>query len=163
MTQDKKSIKIIIGMFILLVIIIIPPVLRTLIPKSNTIVTIEKEDVITTLTCTKGFKTENIVATATITYKNNELLSNKITYNKVNTIDQEDNINSILPSQEIEFFKGVNGIKIEENDESTTVTLDNNLLANNQSNSTLNNYLLKVNEEKTYYENQGYTCKKEAN
>ena len=113
MQKKLHPIRTLVIMFILLLLIILPPLFRLLFPKIEKPKT-KHNDIIEFLTCTRDYPTENITETVTTRYINSKVNQTKVVYAPLTTreqavINQEE---TLLPSAELAFFQTVVGINI---------------------------------------------------
>ncbi len=162
MQKKLHPIRVMVIMFILLLLIILPPLFRLLFPK------IEKSesshnDIIEFLTCTRDYPTENITETVTTRYINSKVNQTKVVYAPLTTreqavINQEE---TLLPSAELAFFQNVVGINIVQKENTTTITIDQNTIDQNKDNTELkeNYFNDKKLTQKIYFSNRYFECK----
>lgn len=161
-TKKEKSPVLVISTIIALAIfIILPPVFRVAFPKDE-----PKEnttETISLLTCTKT-STDSYIITSKVKYADNIPDRNTIIYSKSSqeiqpqTSSPTANNATRLAMDEISFFKGIKDIKVTETENTTTVTIKQENIDNNIDNIELANYLLPLDEQQEYYQEQEYTC-----
>ncbi|MGN0974234.1 MAG: hypothetical protein ACI4OT_05770 [Bacilli bacterium] len=136
-TKNLINILCIIGIFLLVVIITLPPLLRFLLPDSDNFNnTVELE----LLTCTTNIdNTEKIINTH---YKNKKVQKVEIRYNNVNenTIIEEKN------------FYNLSGVDVTENNNNIYISITPN--SNNQTR--LSAFFKDISEQKSIYEDGDY-------
>lgn len=163
MKEENKSVLVILGMFILALLIILPPLFRTFFPKEE--ITNPPEEKIENeekLTCT--FLTEgNYEISADISYINNNLEYYTVKYLYKATVNPGEDA-SVLAQQELEqnkeyvLFSSLNNISLEKNNNDVTISFDQTLMESNPENIELQNYFQDINSLKEYLTNIGYNC-----
>lgn len=188
MTQKKPKspVLVISAIIFLLIFIILPPVFRVLIPKQDVSVTEVKETFI--LSCEKNSLEEGYKIMSKLIYEDNSPTKNTISYIKNNATGTENNNleqgngnNSVVEengtvdsnvsggndailirtvTEEIEFFKAISGIKVNESESYTSVVITSNVVSSNNNNLELTNYFLSEDEQTLFFEERGFTCTK---
>lgn len=161
MKKERSPILVILCIFILLLFIIIPPVLRNCLPKEETVKENINLDKLTILSCQKTFSNELYIVTSKTKYRNNYIESNIINYQKItdpSTVTETDQTNTVSAINEFNAFKAFSNINIVESDTLSTVTIDNDTINNNPQSTELKNYFQELNGQKGFYESMGYTC-----
>lgn len=157
MKKEKSPILVFSCILFLLLLIILPPIFRTYIPKKK----IEDSNQIKleVLKCYKYFKQELYKVSTSTKYKNNEIDTNTITYEKLEQIpvDVADNT-SITVNQEYTMLSSLQNVNITTNDNITIVKIDKNLINSNPANPNLLSYFQTLDNQQFYYESMGYTC-----
>ena len=161
-TKKEKSPVLVISTIIALAIfIILTPVFRVAFPKDE-----PKENTtktISLLTCTKT-STDSYIITSKVKYTDNIPDRNTIIYSKSSEEIQPQTspptTNNVARSaiEEISFFKEITDIKVIEAENTTTVTIKQENIDNSIDNIELANYLLPLDEQQKYYQDQEYTC-----
>ncbi len=154
---------------ILLTFIIVPPILRATIKDVN--LSNEPSKTISyssysVLSCEKIDTVNLYKITSRSRYKEDTLEQNIIKYEKLTTVDGNiiNNKASIkTPDEEIYFFKTVNGITVKSENNITTVNIYKATVNINNANETLLKYFNPKEQQKEFYENQGYTCEEIKN
>lgn len=149
----KKAIIYSIIILLLLTIMILPPLFRKTMPKK--IPTPEELAIKTYLICEK--ETEQYKAISTTEYRDNVEYSNTIVYTRITDKDitDEEVIN------EINFLHQVLGTIYKHDTEKgiITITIDKITRDDNNSNIDFIKYLQSKDEEQSFFESKGYTCK----
>lgn len=138
---------------LLLTIMILPPLFRKTMPKK--VLTPEELVVKIYLICEK--ETEQYKVISTTEYRDNEEYSNTIVYTRITDkgITDEELIN------EINFLHQVLGTVYKYDTEKgiITITIDKITRDDNNSNIDFIKYLQSKDEEQSFFESKGYTCK----
>lgn len=150
-------------MILLLVPIVVPPVFRSLIPKEEVNEQIENKASIELLKCKRVFLEELYEVNSSIRYMDGKISTNKIIYNKLESIPnnyvEKEIVNPITVAEEIGYFSSLSSLNITTNESSTTVILNEESIRNNLNDANLTLYLQEdITNQKTFYENMGYTC-----
>lgn len=150
-------------MILLLVPIVVPPVFRSLIPKEEVNEQIENKASIELLKCKRVFLEELYEVNSSIRYMDGKISTNKIIYNKLDSIPnnyvEKEIVNPITVAEEIGYFSSLSSLNITTNESSTTVILNEESIRNNLNDANLTLYLQEdITNQKTFYENMGYTC-----
>ena len=153
-TKNKSSITNILIyslIFIFILLIIFPPVLRVMYPKkevniSNTKVKVEA------LTCKKSMVVNNVTYQASIVsnYNNNKL--NKLTFKYYNPLENNPFINEII------YLRDTGLVSEELVNTGINFVITKDEIENVGSNNSLNNYFYLIDEQETNLENGGYKC-----
>ncbi|MDD5888337.1 MAG: hypothetical protein PUC82_02480 [bacterium] len=158
---DYINILLVLAICFLLLIIILPPTLRKIMPKT-TIVENEKNSSALILACTGINKKEYYKITSRTKYIDNKPTQNIITYNKIAPSSLEENnyisTTPTSPTEEINYFKTIRNIIIDTNNATTIVSIYDYAVEKNTGNFRLMNYFQDIDNQKNFYENQGYTC-----
>lgn len=162
MNKNFHPIRAFVIIFILSLLIILPPLFRVLFPKVEEIKT-KNNDNITLLTCTRDYTAEQTTATVEVRYINSKVNQTKITYSPM--IVKEYSVtntteNDILPSMELSYFQSIQGINITQSDTKTIVTINQDTIDNNPDNQELkeNYFNDKLINQKIYFTNRYYEC-----
>lgn len=162
MNKKFHPIRAFIIIIILSLLIILPPLFRVLFPK------VEKAkptntDQITLLTCTRNYAEEQTTESVEVRYINSKVNQTKITYiatpsteySVINTIE-----NDLLPSIELSYFQSLEGIIIEQTENQTIVTINQDIIDRNPSNQDLkeNYFNDKLINQKIYFTNRYFEC-----
>lgn len=149
----KKAIIYSIIILLLLTIMILPPLFRKTMPKK--IPTPEELAIKTYLICEK--ETDQYKTISTTEYRDNVEYSNTIVYTRITDKDitDEEVIN------EINFLHQVLGTVYKHDTEKgiITITIDKITRDDNNSNIDFVKYLQSKDEEQSFFESKGYTCK----
>lgn len=166
MKKEKKTdfiaILVYLAMIGLLAIIILPPVLRTLLPKNETVVE-KPKDKVEALVCNKRMEIEGVPVTikATTNYKNDIITRLLIVYTKeespVNE-NQEMTIDPFTTLSEIESFKSLSNVQFTQDESQVKVDIAQSVLATMKNDPFLKDYNQSIEEQGTFFQGQGYTC-----
>lgn len=164
--SDFINFLLIFAIFILLSIIITPPVLRKVMPKLSISKPTDDQNV-TVLACTAYNIAEQYEITSRSKYVDNILMQNIITYKqiapeKLATIPDNKITTISVPSQEISFFKTIRGIEISQNNTATIVKIYDYIANKYSANIKLNNQFQPKEQQKAYYTGMGYICEEEV-
>lgn len=143
-------------MILLVAIIILPPVLRLLMPK-NPVEPIKTEK-IEALICNKQDISTGITYRATATYKSDALIRLTLLYSNNNSSTTEDTTNPFETIQEISSFEKITGVNVTQNNNQIKVDISQNVLANSKDDEFLSTYQNDITQEQLMFEEQGYTC-----
>lgn len=159
---DYTNFLLILAIFLLLVVIISPPILRIVMPKQKVITNKENKKIII-LSCTGLNQSEQYKITSRTKYENNDPKQNIITYTKLTADELSIEINktpviNTSSSQELSFFQTIRGLNISESKNNKVVTITDYLAERNTGNFEFMNYFQKLELQKTFYINQGYSC-----
>lgn len=162
MNKKFHPIRAFIIIIILSLLIILPPLFRLLFPKieetrpTNT-------DKITLLTCTRNYAEEQTTEVVEVRYINSKVNQTKITYTTtptteysvINTIE-----NDLLPSMELSYFQSLEGVIIEQTENQTIITINQDIIDRNPSNQDLkeNYFNDKLINQKIYFTNRYFEC-----
>lgn len=123
-SSDNSSIKVLcyLGIFILLLFIVLPPLFRVLFPDEEGPV-VEKEKLIMNLTCSKveDFIEYKIKTTINTNYVEGEINDSKFTYE---VISSDDFFDDEVEIEEYEALKKVSNVDFEEEDNKYILTVD---------------------------------------
>lgn len=159
--KDAVTICGFVAIFMLLILIIAPPVLRVLFGSENmngsdTLMV----DVYEKMVCSKieNHTTYNLNRTITTIYKNNEVSKLTFLY-EVAFVNQNSNYNNLsnVYIDEYSILKQVSNASVIEGTNSFTVELDYEKNDYNYD-QFLSKYSNNINSQKQYYTNNGYTC-----
>lgn len=154
MKKEKSNVLVVFTILILVLFIALPPIFRMTYPKENLTIgnKIQEQNKLVLLTCRGVSLSDGYEITSYTRYINGVVKNNTITFTTSGAAD----ISSVTPSalEQLNAFKTVEGLVIE-NETSTTVTIDSNILS---ANPILVNYLQEKAQQKAYYESMGYTC-----
>ncbi len=161
MKKEKSPILVISCILLLLTFIVLPPLFRYLIPRPSDITT--KNNVVKkqlqVLKCSKYFPEELYLESISVKYKDGIIDTNTISYKKIDQVPEGVLPNtSIKVSDEYNMFNSLKNIKVNNNNDLVTVTIDQELINDNKENTDLINYYQALEEEQSFYENMGYTC-----
>lgn len=162
MNKQFHPIRAFIIIFVLSLLIILPPLFRLFFPKIDE-TKIKNNDKITLLTCTRNYAEEQITETVEVRYINSKVNQTKITYSTM-AIAEYSMINGvesdILPSIELSYFQSLSGVAIEQKDSKTIVTINQNTIDRNPSNQDLkeNYFNDKLLSQKIYFTNRYFQC-----
>ena len=113
MNKQFHPIRAFIIIFVLSLLIILPPLFRLFFPKIDE-TKIKKNDKITLLTCTRNYAEEQITETVEVRYINSKVNQTKITYSTM-AIAEYSMINGvesdILPSIELSYFQSLSALR----------------------------------------------------
>lgn len=159
--KNYHPIRIYIIIIILLLLIILPPTFRLFFPKEEKTIT-KNDKTITTITCTRDYPTENITETVQIRYINAKINQTKITYTNINnqSTNATTSQDELLPSAELSYLKEVSGINIEQTEQMTTVTINQDTIDNNPNNIDLVNNYFNTSKiaQQVYFTNRNFQC-----
>lgn len=166
MKKEKSPVLVILCIVFLSLFIILPPTFRAIIPR--TIVEDNNDSSsnpkLVIINCNKIYPNELYQVNSKTKFVNNTS-TNIITYQKLETLPDNyvsstvSDVDETNATTEIAYFKNLVEIKMKENENMVRFTIDNNLINNNQTDTTLVNYLAASPDmQKTNYENLGYTC-----
>ena len=156
-------------MFILLLLIALPPLFRVLFPKIEEIVP-AKQDNIKTITCSRNYPTENISEKVEIRYINAKIDQTRITYapytptaEEITEIRTTPTTEELLPSQELAYFQNIQGIQLDKIDTRTLITINQDIISQNSDNTNLKTNYFNNNEidQKLYFTNRSFECSEE--
>ncbi|MCI6107593.1 MAG: hypothetical protein SOU84_03460 [Candidatus Faecimonas sp.] len=162
MNKQFHPIRAFIIIFVLSLLIILPPLFRLFFPKIDE-TKIKNNDKITLLTCTRNYAEEQITETVEVRYINSKVNQTKITYSTM-AIAEYSMINGvesdILPSIELSYFQSLSGVAIEQKDSKTIVTINQDTIDRNPSNQDLkeNYFNDKLLNQKIYFTNRYFQC-----
>lgn len=162
MNKQFHPIRAFIIIFVLSLLIILPPLFRLFFPKIDE-TKIKNNDKITLLTCTRNYAEEQITETVEVRYINSKVNQTKITYSTM-AIAEYSMINGvesdILPSIELSYFQSLSGVAIEQKDSKTIVTINQYTIDRNPSNQDLkeNYFNDKLLSQKIYFTNRYFQC-----
>ena len=162
MNKQFHPIRAFIIIFVLSLLIILPPLFRLFFPKIDE-TKIKNNDKITLLTCTRNYAEEQITETVEVRYINSKVNQTKITYSTM-AIAEYSMINGvesdILPSIELSYFQSLSGVAIEQKDSKTIVTINQDTIDRNPSNQDLkeNYFNNKLLNQKIYFTNRYFRC-----
>lgn len=163
MKKERNKVVVVLCMILLLVPIILPPVFRKFIPKEEVNSQIENKSKIELLKCRRVFLEELYEVNSSTRYMDGKISTNKIIYNKLITPPEDyvekEMINHTTVAEEFAYFSSLNNINIETNEKATTVILNKDSIRNNTTDANLTLYLQEdIVNQKSFYENMGYTC-----
>lgn len=162
MNKQFHPIRAFIIIFVLSLLIILPPLFRLFFPKIDE-TKIKNNDKITLLTCTRNYAEEQITEIVEVRYINSKVNQTKITYSTM-AIAEYSMINGvesdILPSIELSYFQSLSGVAIEQKDSKTIVTINQDTIDRNPSNQDLkeNYFNDKLLSQKIYFTNRYFQC-----
>lgn len=162
MNKQFHPIRAFIIIFVLSLLIILPPLFRLFFPKIDE-TKIKNNDKITLLTCTRNYAEEQITETVEVRYINSKVNQTKITYSTM-AIAEYSMINGvesdILPSIELSYFQSLSGVAIEQKDSKTIVTINQDTIDRNPSNQDLkeNYFNDKLLSQKIYFTKRYFQC-----
>lgn len=162
MNKQFHPIRAFIIIFVLSLLIILPPLFRLFFPKIDE-TKIKNNNKITLLTCTRNYAEEQITETVEVRYINSKVNQTKITYSTM-AIAEYSMINGvesdILPSIELSYFQSLSGVAIEQKDSKTIVTINQDTIDRNPSNQDLkeNYFNDKLLSQKIYFTNRYFQC-----
>ena len=162
MNKQFHPIRAFIIIFVLSLLIILPPLFRLFFPKIDE-TKIKNNNKITLLTCTRNYAEEQITETIEVRYINSKVNQTKITYSTM-AIAEYSMINGvesdILPSIELSYFQSLSGVAIEQKDSKTIVTINQDTIDRNPSNQDLkeNYFNDKLLNQKIYFTNRYFQC-----
>lgn len=164
---DYVNFLLILAIFLLLTIIITPPILRVLMPKLEITKPIDKEKSII-LACSAINIQEQYKITSRTKYVDNKPIQNIITYKKASNEELESasknsSVTTTSVTSEINLFQEIRGVAISSNQDSTIVTIYDYVAKKNTGNSNFMNYFQNIDSQKTFYTNMGYTCEEISN
>lgn len=142
-TKEIINIFCYIGIFVLTVIILLPPLLRFLLPDSDNF---ENKVTLELLSCRKIEEGTNTEKTINTHYKNKKVQKIEITYTNVSESSQIDEKN----------FYNLSGVEAEEQTNSIHITI----VPNNNNNERLSSLFNQLEKQKAVYEDgdYNYTC-----
>lgn len=159
--KDAVTICGFVAIFMLLMLIIAPPVLRGLfgsdsIDNANSLLS----DVYERMECEKveNYTSYSLNRTITTIYKNNEVSKLSFLY-EVSFLDKNSNYNNLanVYIDEYSILKQVSNASVMEDSDSFTVELDYDK-NDYKYDQFLSKYSASINEQKQYYVNNGYVC-----
>lgn len=159
---DYINFLLILAIFLLMSFIIVPPVLRKVLPK-NIATPSEKKENITMLSCTGINVDEQYMVNSRVKYVDGITKQNIITYTKLNP-DEVSERTKIYPItttscyNEINYFQGIISRFVNVKDNTTVVKITDYLAERNNSDSLFMRHFQKEGEQKKYYEALGYQC-----
>lgn len=165
--MKKKNILIKILLIVIIVVstnfILLPPLFRLTIADvdlTGTTVKDPQKNNLIVLSCKKHDLQTSTLVTSRTRYKEEIPEQNFITYEKTSSNNE---LTSSLPSykkpdEEIEFFSNIDGIEINTTDQKTTVLISKYVVSMNEANFTLAKYFNSKDEQRKFYEEQGYKC-----
>ncbi len=164
MKKEKNPILVIFCIIILLLFIILPPTFRSLIPNEE-----EKtpaaapQPKLLIVSCNRIYQDELYQVSSRAKYIDGVISTNILTYQKLDALPENftpSEISPTVPAQDdLNYFKGIPNIQVNEQNNITTITLDSSLLDTNTSDDKINNYIQDdYTLQKEFYENQGYKC-----
>ena len=160
MTESKKSFLVILLMLFLSSLIIVPPLLRVLKPKSSeTNKNVVLQNAI--LTCSKS-AIDNYKIVITTRYKNNEVEKIDLKFENNSKYNNEYNQGTSISSEsriKLNYFASLVGSYYSVVDNTCYISLSQETKTSYPKDMTLKNMFSKYNTAKKYYENDGYTCK----
>lgn len=149
MTKTFHPIRAYIAIFVLLLLIVLPPFFRAFFPKIEETVPSDT-DVIITLTCTREYRTEELLETVQIRYINAKIDQTRITYSPLPTTEEAFNQeeDELLPSAELAYFQAIPGADISQVEDRTIITINQETIDQNPDNQEL---------QQTYFNNDRIT------
>ena len=162
MNKQFHPIRAFIIIFVLSLLIILPPLFRLFFPKIDE-TKIKNNDKITLLACTRNYAEEQITETVEVRYINSKVNQTKITYSTM-AIAEYSMINGvesdILPSIELSYFQSLSGVAIEQKDSKTIVTINQDTIDRNPSKQDLKEKYFndKLLNQKIYFTNRYFQC-----
>ncbi len=138
-TKETINLLCYIGIFILIGIIVLPPLLRFLLPDSDSF---ENKVTLNLLTCQKTEAITNTKKEVKTHYKNGKVVKIKITYTNVletSEIDEKD-------------FYHISGVEADEKEEKLDITI----IPNNNNKERLNTLFQPLEKQKSIYEDGDY-------
>lgn len=157
----KSPILVVATMMFLGMFIILPPFLRTYMPKEEGIVkvTIVKH----TLYCEKVFAKEEKKTTTRISYENDIAKTNVMTimeYTPSAEEKKEKDNDYLTAEHEVNYLKSISGVDIKENSSQTVITLTEQNAIDNPMDVDLMNYLGATDAATDYFQGRGFVCSK---
>lgn len=155
---DFVRILVYIAMVLLVAVIVLPPVLRLLLPKDNVVEPMEQEKV-EALMCNKTTEIDTVPITIkTISnYLNDNLNKVSLTYTIVTT-EGTTTVNPFESLDEVKSLKEVANIDFTEDEQTLKFSINKNLFKENMDNEFLQKYNQLLNDQKTFFEEQDYSC-----
>ena len=145
-----KNILVYLSMIGLLIIIILPPMLRSYFPKS--VESVKNESKLEILRCSKTVDIYQI--TVSNTYKDSVIDKVSIVYNYSSTVEDK----TSLTMQEINSFKVIPEVNFTTSNNMYTVLITRAAYLKNTSNNDLKSRFQPKNQQTEYYTNLGYKC-----
>lgn len=166
MKKEKSPVLVIFCIFLLSLLIILPPVFRKYIPKEdiNDKEYLQQErSKLVIVNCNRIYQDELYQVRSKTKYVDGVLDSNILTYQLLETLPEGFVPSQIAPTTtagaDLTYFKSLQGINVVLNANITTITLDEALLVNNPNDTLLIQYLQSDYElQKQSYESLGYNC-----
>jgi len=155
--EESSNLLAYLGIFVLLLFIILPPLLRVVVPKNEKKEPVNTNPVIMGLACTKNDSELNysILRTIESTYNNGELTKTIFTYD-VSFGDDELTMKDITISDFLS-LKKISGADVKERANKYIVTF-NYTVSNYSNNKVLENHRKKLSDQLNYYSTEGYNC-----
>ena len=170
MKKKNKLTKILLIVIIIILanFIILPPFFRLTIADVDLTGTAAKDpqkNNLVVLSCKKYDLQTSTLVTSRTRYNKEIPEQNFITYERTS---QNNELTSSLPSylspdEEIAFFANIDGIEIAVTDKKTTVLISKYVVSMNEANFTLAKYFNSKDEQRNFYEEQGYKCEETKN
>ena len=159
--KPKSPILVFATMIFLLMFIVLPPLFRSLFPVEEIVEEVRNDY---KLTCIKISASEKLRIVSKISYIDNVAMSNEVVYMPYAASNDEAIINDVdenilTAAEELALFRKIEGILITDENLSTKVLIEKDIIDNNSDNLEFVNFLLPtVDEQQEYYESQGYSC-----
>ncbi len=167
--QKYSTSTVLIVIVFLALMIALPPVVRVMYPKEETInndVPNEEEKNTTftdgSMVCSINYPNTGLSIVSTANYQSSEITSNTIAFSNPNGYTSADAIESVDGKTEynnyftiLSQFSGLDSNYLNSNDTLTTVTLNSELIS---TNSSLESYFKPADELKAYLEGMSFTC-----
>lgn len=162
----KSPILVVATMMLLAMFIVLPPLLRTYMPKEDGVVVVKI--VKHSLYCEKISIKEEKKITSRISYENDVAVKNVLTYLEYTPSKEEkdtikDSNSSYSTIDEVNYLRSVVGIELKENASQTVVTLTQQNVVDNPMDVNLLNYLGETEVVSSFFEGNGFICSKIEN
>lgn len=155
---EKSPLVVIATMMFLAMFIIVPPMLRTYMPKeeADTKVVIVKQN----LYCEKVAVKDKKKITADVFYENGIAVKNIITFmDYTPSKDEKDSGSGHMSTEnELMYLKSIVGAEIDENASQTVITLTQQQAIDDPMNIEILNYIGAMDVVSTYFEGNGFQC-----
>lgn len=162
MNKKFHPIRAFIIIFILSLLIILPPLFRLMFPKTEEAKS-KNNNKIKLLTCTRNYIEEQTTTKVEIRYINAKVNQTKITYTLMPDTQLKEAAvmdGDILPSMELSYFQSLQGTHITQTDTKTVIIINQDTINKNPDNQDLkeNYFNDKLISQKIYFTNRYYEC-----
>ncbi len=166
MKKERKTSLVLFTIWLLLLVIVLPPIFRATIPRNDLNKdTPEVKKVLTLLNCERQVPNSYYTISSRLKYINGVAERNIIVYTKGQTLNEAATTGNAsvaattkTPKEEITFFKSIADLPVTEADTKTTIQITKELLKDDSMQEALKDYLQKMSDQQKFYQNQGYRC-----
>lgn len=164
MKKEKSPVLVVSCIFLLLLLIVLPPVFRALIPDTSQYEDISAtENKISLLQCSRTFSSELYQVNIKVKYLNQNIISNTITYTKLESLPEnyqevEANI-PVAVLEEYSYLSKLNGIQKQGEEPNPILVLTEEVITANSEDETVKLYFQEdISEQTNFYKQRGYSC-----